>query len=357
MNMNIPQQPGMSGGLSNQQSHSQFGDNMMTSQGSRQTPQSVMQGQPQQPQQSQQPQPQSQPQQQQQQPAQGFMNLSMQQGHNQVNQNNQPPVRQQQVVRPQGANGGFSQEENVIINRIAQSLASNANDQEKENIRAKLHGLSLQQRQAFEQQNIDPMFLLFRQQAMQFYLRKRAEGVFPSAPQQGNNARNVVNGQRPQHSGMQGTSQGSHQITQFMDQQQIALREAANGQMVVPASQPQNAKSTSQKLATPQPSKPSQTPTGFINQSGPHMGQRPEQMTPNPNVQRSQQGNLMGQVGGINGPVAQGQPQPSPAMSNINQPLNLSMQRPPSQNTSQNRPPQQIPQTPMQGQVLSLVHM
>ena len=344
MNVDMPQQPGMPGGISTPQPPNQFVDGMMTPQGFRQMPQSAMQGQLQQNQQ----QP-SQQQHQQPQPSQGFMNFPTQQGQNLTAQNNQPSMHPQQMMRPPGANTVFTPQENHAINRLAQQLAARATPQEKEDLLAKLRSMSQQQRDHFRQQNVDPLFNHFRQKAVSIYNQKKREVALASGSQQGNNAQNVVNGQQPQHMGMQGSHQGNHQINQIMDQQQNAFREAAKGETVVPASQPQDPRSTPQQMTTPEPSRAGQAQMGFINRKGPNLVQRQEQMTPNPNAQRNQQGNVMGQVGGTNGPVTQRQPQPSPVMPNINRPHDPTMQRPPSQNASQNRPQQQIPQSPMQG--------
>jgi hypothetical protein len=307
-----------------------------------------------------------------------------------LQQSQQQPQQPQNVpFRPQAAQG-LSQQEMSLVMEMATKMMSNASEQEKNNLRTGLQGrMDPGTFQRYQAQGMDPLFLFYRNQAMQRLRNEKQQRIAQaqaqaqaqlsiSQQQQGQNVPATAPPMQQQRSmnpsPLNGQPQpptsigGAPDLGSFMgnmgnliDQQQQGVMAQEAGQMVVPAS-------GAQRNATPQP--------GVM--PGQQMNANGQRAVPNPNAgsqqqqqqlfnsraaqaqaqrmqfaaqaqqqqaqaearataqAKAQQMALQGQPGGMgNGPMP---PQQSPAMGTLNTPL-----RTPSQQINQPDPPQLNP--------------
>ena len=304
----------------------------------------------------------------------------------QQSQQQQPPQQPQNVPgRPQNGQGAMSQQEMGLIMELATKMMGNATEQEKIQLRANLQGrMDPATFQRYQTQGMDPVFLFYRNQAMQrirnekqqrmaqaqaqsqsqlsISQQQQSQNVPTTAPpmqQQRSMNPSPLNGQTQPPTSMGGAADlGSFMgnMGNLIDQQQQGVMAQEAGQMVVPAS-------GAQRNATPQP--------GVM--PGQQMNANDQRAVPNPNARAQQQQQqlfnaqqaqqaqaqrmqyaaqqqsqaaaranaqakaqqlaLQGQPGGMgNGPMP---PQQSPAMGTLNTPL-----RTPAQQMNQSDPPQ-----------------
>ena len=299
-----------------------------------------------------------------------------------MQQSQQLPQQSQNVPgRPQ--NGQLSQQEMDLVINVAKNLMNNATEQEKASLRAGLQGrMDPVTYQRYQAQGMDPLFLFYRNQAMQrlrnekqqrmaqaqaqAQLQQQGQNVPTTAPpmqQQRSMNPSPLNGQTQPPTSMGGAPDlGSFMgnMGNVIDQQQQGIMAQEAGQMVVPAS-------GAQRNATPQPGvmpgqqmnandqRPAPNPNASAQQQQQLFNQRAaqqqrermqfaaqaqqrqaQQEAARATAQaKAQQMALQGQPGGMgNGPMP---PQQSPAMGTLNTPL-----RPPQQ-MNQSDPPQLNP--------------
>ena len=288
----------------------------------------------------------------------------------------------QQVLQSR-QQSNFSPEDLQHINRIANQMATNMSEDDKNTLRRNVMNLPVQQRQTMAAQNVNPMDIYIRTLAT----RKFLEGKGLIAPQRGNpglapSASGMMVKQarpgsqvsmRPQ--GQQAPPSSMPQnfdpsfaagnMDQFLGQQRDALRHQEAGQVVVPASNvqaaPPNARGTPQQNpqaqfgANRQLQNPNAFQQPFWNNTSQAQSQNMSQTsqlqiqssTPNfatmPGQAPHQQA-LQGQLGGLNNNRGQRTPQQNHNMPTLNQPLD-----PPAQ--AQKETPQKTTQpTPKLGQ-------
>ena len=227
--------------------------------------QRMMQQQQQQQQQHQQQQHQQQQHQQHQQQQQQYMIAAPNMGMPQMSQ-----VTSQQIPQNQGPL--LTPEENHMILQMAHTLARNTPRDQLDVIRQNLQNMSMEQRQQFAMQNIDPVEYFFRSRALKKFMEQRSRTaslrVNPDVLTSGGAVTSRPPSQnsmpiQPQQNGPPITLQMvdsslAGNMDHILGQQQDAMRLQEAGQVVVPAS----------------------NPTGMVDQ--PRVGNRP---TPQPHAQ------------------------------------------------------------------------
>ncbi|KAG0646689.1 hypothetical protein D0Z07_6279 [Hyphodiscus hymeniophilus] len=267
--------------------------------------------------------------------------------------------------RPQNGQGGMSQQDMSLVMDLATKMMAGASEQEKASLRANLQSKMDQQAfQRYQQQGMDPVFLYFRNQAVQKLRtekqRSMAQAQSQLAMSQQQASQNIpttappMQQQRsmnpsPLHGQTQPPTSMGGDLGSFMgnvgnliDQQQQGVMAQEAGQMVVPVS-------GAQRNPTPQPGVmpgqqgPGPNPNARAQQQQQQMfnaqqaqqaqaqaqaqaqrmqfaAQQQSQAAARANAQqKAQQMALQGQPGGMgNGPMP---PQQSPAMGTLNTPL------------------------------------
>ena len=315
--------------------------------------------------------------------------------HNVPNNQNvfgQIPLRQYQqgqtIPRQQAQNGPqviFTAEESARLNIMAQELRSRASPQDIEIAKQRINTFPIEQRERWQQQNVDPLYMYFRLQAIQ-HMRQKVRLRDLSAQQQMRNpgtegALNAAQQNRPIPSNLshQPTQQFGGNLNLYGDQvlglQQDAMRSQEAGQMVVPVSDHQR---ISQIQQPPQP-----VQLGFSMQPNAQgqMMNRPDtaaamanhtqfmvqqekireatrirnqaqakaQNSANVQIHGQLPNNLQGQIGGLNNLSGQNIPRTSPAMPNLNRPMADSVPQVNLQGTTQQRDVEQVHQQPPNG--------
>ncbi|KAH6720050.1 hypothetical protein BKA61DRAFT_228493 [Leptodontidium sp. MPI-SDFR-AT-0119] len=322
-----------------------------------------------------------------QQPPQAPMGLQNQGLPQNMAQNQQQfvPIPQQQNMggRPGNGQQPMSQQDNAVVNELTNRLMSQASEDEKNTLRT-----SLQQRMdpaqfsKYQSQGVDPIFMYYRNQAMNRLRQERSQRMQQQAQAQQAQAQQqqqlalsqqqsqngpVAPQMQPQRSmnpsPMNGQAQpptsvgGNPDFGSFMgnmenlaaqQQQQGVLAQEA-GQMVVPVSVPPRNGTPQPGMAgqnidmVPNPNPRAQQQQQMFNaqqiqqQRMQHAQQQQQQSQARMNAQQKAQSiGLRGQPGGM-GP-GPNPPQQSPAMATLNAPL-----RTPSQPISHPEPPQVNP--------------
>lgn len=318
-----------------------------------------------------------------QQPPQAPMGLPNQGPPQNMAQNQQQfvPMPQQQTMggRPVNGQPPMSQQDNAVVNELTNRLMSGASEEEKNTLRT-----SLQQRMdpaqfnKYQAQGVDPIFMYYRNQAMNRLRQERSQRMQQAQAQQQQLALSQQQAQngpvappmQPQRSmnpsPMNGQNQppvsvgGNPDFGSFMgnmenlaaqQQQQGVLAQEA-GQMVVPASVPPRNGTPQPGMAgqgidmVPNPNPRAQQQQQMFNaqqiqqQRMQHAQQQQQQQQSQARLnaqQKAQQSiGLRGQPGGM-GP-GPNPPQQSPAMATLNAPL-----RTPSQPMAHPEPPQVNP--------------
>ena len=299
--------------------------------------------------------------------------------------NNQPSMQQMQAnpsVQGRATQSQFTNEESRQIGEIAQRNAQAASQEEVEMIKQRMNEVSLQQRQLWAQQGLEPYQVYFRQQAIKQFVNGKSRAREQLQAQAGGFnpqpiSRNSSN-QNQQPSGA--TSQANFEqsfppnIQQNMHQQirglqQDALRKQDLGREVVPASNSQQQNQQPRGFQATPRQVPIQQPTANRSGPTPNTAQQQQniqaQQIQNEKMQAAraiqaqnamgsqaqlgQQTPLQGQLGGLSNQAGQVISQPSPSMPNLNRPMQGTPQQPQKQGTPTLRPPPQRPQDQRQG--------
>jgi hypothetical protein len=296
-----------------------------------------------------------------------------------MQQSQQQPQQSQNVPgRLQNGPGALSQQEMSLVMELATKMMGSATEQEKASLRANLQAkMDPPTFQRYQQQGMDPVFLFYRNQAMQklriekqqrmaqaqsqlgMSQQQQSQNVPTTAPlmqQQRSMNPSPLNGQTQPPTSMGGNGDLNSfmgNMGNLIDQQQQGVMAQEAGQMVVPVS-------GAQRNATPQPGvMPGQQMNANDQRAGPNAraqqqqhlfnaqqaqqaqaqrmqftAQQQSQAAARANAQaKAQQMALQGQPGGMgNGPMP---PQQSPAMGTLNTPL-----RPPTHQVNQPDMPQ-----------------
>ncbi|KAH7360495.1 hypothetical protein BKA65DRAFT_577250, partial [Rhexocercosporidium sp. MPI-PUGE-AT-0058] len=287
------------------------------------------------------------------------------------------PQQQNMGGRPGNGQQPMTQQDNAVVNELTNRLMSQASEEEKNALRT-----SLQQRMdpaqfnKYQTQGVDPIFMYFRNQAMNRLRQERSQRMQqqaqaqqqqlalsqqqsqngpvapPMQPQRSMNP-SPMNGQTQPPASVGGNSDfgsfmGNMENLAAQQQQQGVLAQEA-GQMVVPASVPPRNGTPQPGMAgqnidmVPNPNPRAQQQQHMFNaqqiqqQRMQHAQQQQQQSQARLNAQQKAQAiGLRGQPGGM-GP-GPNPPQQSPAMATLNAPL-----RTPSQPIAHAEPPQVNP--------------
>lgn len=298
--------------------------------------------------------------------------LSMQQQQqiqHQAQQQQQQQQSQNGPGRPQNAQPPLTAADNAIVGELTNRLMAASSPEEKTQIRVGMQNrMDPQTLQRYQQQNLDPVMMYFRQQAMQKFradkaarmVQAQAQAQLSVSQQQSQNVPTTAPPMQQQRSmnpsPLNGqtqppTSIGGNPEFGFMgnmgnliDQQQQGVMAQEAGQMVVPVS-------GAQRNATPQPGSIPGHPLNMNDQRAvPNPNVRAQQQQHMFNAQQAQQQRmqhaaqqhsqaaarasaqakaqqmaLQGQPGGMgSGPMP---PQQSPAMATLNTPLRTPSQQ------------------------------
>ena len=171
-------------------------------------------------------------------------------GHNplQIPPGAQPNVQQIQQRQPIVQQHGLTQQDQVNIQHLAQSLFTQTPKEKLDIIRANLQNLPAEQRASLQNSNIDPLVAYFRQQATKHYMQRKnaqAKPIIGAHPPQGNPSHTphvgvpLMPNQPPSQFTQimpNGDYVNSMNFNQIQSLQQNALESAKKGQQVVPAS-------------------------------------------------------------------------------------------------------------------------
>ena len=299
----------------------------------------------------------------------------------QTQQNQHPSLGMSQQITQGPGQVSLRPEDHQHIHHIAQRLAQNTSEEDRNVIRQKLQNAPPQKQEEWRRQGADPLALWFRNQATHQYLRMRganihrhlsggmapASGMLAQPPRPmsqniNNHGEPMVAATPPQGFDPSYTGNIQQNVNQIHGVQADALRMQEAGQVVVPAS-------TSQRVSQQQPQRgptqalPQQQPTGQLGvprsmqnqtqakqqflqahqlqneklQQAARISGQSHQSPRSMSSQGPQQMSLQGQVGGLNNNMGQGPPQQSPAMPNLNRPLQTSNQQSQAQGTPHQR--------------------
>ena len=287
--------------------------------------------------------------------------------------NGQPIPNMVQRTLPNQGQPHFTQQEQQQIMQMAENMENNISPEQVHHIQRMILGMSAEQRQLLQNQNINPAHAIFRQHAVKKFVQDRAlqqqragQGPHPLDRGMGSQPGRPVS-QLSMHPGQQVAPPPTSQrhdpsFDQFLGQQQDALRHQEAGQVVVPASQgapPQVRGTPHSQPQGPFGARPMQPPNNFQqqppaawntpqgqHQNVPHTVQTQAQppippQTPNlvnMSGQTPQQQALQGQLGGLDSSRAQRTPQQNPNMPTLNRPLNPPNQVQNLQRQTQNAP-------------------
>ena len=293
-------------------------------------------------------------------------------------QQSQPTQNNGPIQSTQGsAQSAFTPEEQQHIGNLAAQIAMKTSREEKEMIKQKLATLPAEQRSMWQRQRIEPLHAYFRNQAVRIFNSQRAkmsagQSATGSIPPQSRPQPSSVQGQTAQTGAVSAPQSFDNPLVagkmdQILGLRQDALRSQEQGQVVVPASNSQRVPQQQQGLGHQNLGRPIQTP-GTVQQQQQQIlqaqqkqqqqAQQQERIQQTARLQAqsqiqgpvsnqsqaSQHTPLQGQVGGLNAHSAQGFPQQSPAMPNLNRPFGPSSQNSQTQGTPQPRSQQRQPQ-------------
>ena len=285
----------------------------------------------------------------------------------------------------------FTAEESARLNMMAQELRSRASPQDIEIANQRINAFPIEQRERWQQQNVDPLHMYFRNQAIQQYIRQKARLRDLSAQQQMRNpgtegALNAAQQNRPMPSNLshQPAQQFGGNLNVYGDQvlglQQDAMRSQEAGQMVVPVSDhqrisqlqqprqpiqqgfPMQPNAQGQMMNRPDTAAAMANHNQFIVQQEKikeatrirNQAQAQAQNSANVQIHGQLPNNLQGQIGGLNNLSGQNIPRRSPAMPNLNRPMGDSVPQVNLQGTPQQRDVEQVRQQVHNGSELTM---
>ena len=249
----------------------------------------------------------------------------------------------------------MTEQDKANIERMAQELMARATPQEEQMAEAKINSMNPQQRARLGQTGMPPREYFFRTMAVRKYMMSKQAQFQPQAQAQASQGPpgrppggmpggfGATPGAMPARPGMPGAPNGNNtfggNIQQIMSLQQNAMKDQEAGQMVVPASQGISSRGNFQQGM---PNNPGAASMGHVANGQRQFPPQPGNVPGRTNGPQAPMG-LRAPTGAANGGGSM-TPQPSPAASNVNQPMNRSAQQPAGPNgQSTPRPGTQTP--------------